>query len=415
MQAVETPDLPEAKMGGAGDSGDAEKQGAALLAAHEKNTDSLASVRTDIPSEEKGAEVKLAQDYYQLEFFPNSKNAPEVAKNLNLIYLHVVNNGEVKTITISQEELGKNPSLKVDGYIASILVLGTGPMSASLDGEKLGAIHKFDDQSFQVEGNSKIIYPKDIATPEHSAEELQGFIFKTGQPELAGCYFIGSIAFSDLYLGEAINNAQKMTLTLQMGNGIYSLPIEQRQRLEYKKMGDVIFQYQGNNPDRLRDIENIDLKLKAIYDGINAVEEMFNAGLVDEVNIVDIEKDNAMASSEENKISFTIARMRGSPESLKETTEHEILHKVVHAAGFTDSEAMRRLFADIKGYSGERKNELIQLGEIPFEQFTPDPKNLIFFNFINEAHFITEEGGGHSHANIWEFMTSFTHSLMYVA
>lgn len=81
--------------------------------------------------------------------------------------------------------------------------------------------------------------------------------------------------------------------------------------------------------------------------------------------------------------------------------------------GFTKDPQVRKIFANLKGYTGDEKQRIIRQGFLPFDDFNNNYKNKEFFNFINEKNFLGK-GGGHSHGNIWEFCTSFTHSLMYL-
>lgn len=130
--------------------------------------------------------------------------------------------------------------------------------------------------------------------------------------------------------------------------------------------------------------------------------------------MVDYNAYNAFASETEKVISFLAGCLKKElPAEVKNITEHEILHKYVAEKGLTENSKLRTIFADLKGYTDDRRNRIIQRGFVPFDEFNKDYQNKTFFNFIAEKNYF-KVGGGHPHSNIWEFCTSFTHSLMYI-
>ena len=67
---------------------------------------------------------------------------------------------------------------------------------------------------------------------------------------------------------------------------------------------------------------------------------------------------------------------------------------------------------DIKAVNGKR----VETGKFSsgMGDFVREYPNKIFFEFVNEEKFLGTKGG-HSHTNIDEFLTSYMHSLMYLA
>jgi len=376
--------------------------------------------------EQTEKEKQLKKKFYSLEFQKNIESQSEIAEKINLIYLSVINNGEAKPIILSSEELRKNPTLDIDGYIANIMIFDKEEMDISLNQNEAKKIGKLKGEDY-IDLNGGAVYPDELETEEYGKEIFQQLIDrevskdKKGRSFLRGGYFFGRSTRS-LYSGKPINNLENNTLTFKIDDKIYTIPIKQKVSQEFRKINldserqrdDLVFNYLGNDRDRFLGIEEMDEKLQAIAEATNNVESISDMDIVDRVYLIDYKANNAFADAKEKFITFLSGYLeKNSVEDVKIVTEHEILHKYVFEKGFTEDPQVREIFANLKGYTGDKKQRIIEQGFIPFDDFNENYKNKEFFAFVNEKDFLGK-GGGHSHGNIWEFCTSFTHSLMYL-
>jgi len=364
-------------------------------------------------------------EVYKLKPREQNENSPELARSINMIYLFVVNDGVVKPVVVTKEDLIQNPILDIDGHIADIYVLGTKMMKVQLSGKKGEAIQvrrTTDDKYIKLDfggyGNSFSV--QDFVTSKHSFDDIKRVFFGDSKPEygavLPGRYFTGVNTKKTGYMGNPFTEEEENTLTLFSGEQKYELPIIQKTKEKYAEKEGIPFIYRGNNIERVSGIDNIDRKLQAIAQAVKNIETMFGTKIIESVNILDFEQNNAFARDEPPDITVLIKYLReSSQESLKTMVEHELLHIVVYNLGLTEDRKIRTAYADFLGASGVERKRLIRLGYTPFG---PDRENLsynsTFFAFVDEAHFLKDADTGHSFNNIYEFTTSFIHSLMYV-
>ena len=377
---------------------------------------------------ERTREKEPKKEFYSLEFRDIVESSFEVAKEIRAVYISVINDGEPKLIVLSKDELMKNPVLNIDGYIANIMIFCKDELTdIKLNKEKAKKIEKYKGEEYiSLEGSC--IYPEELKTEKYGEVFVSQLIGgeltrdKAGRQFLKGGYFFGRNLRDVFYSGKPVSNLENNALVFKKGDKIYTIPIKQKKLEIFRKIDidpkssrdDLIFNYLGNNSDKFSEIEGLDEKLQAIAQGINNVENIADMDLVDHVNLIDYKVNNAFADQRESFIAFFSGYLQKKPlKEVKITAEHETLHKYVFKRGFTESVNVRKIFADLKGYTGQKRQSVIKGGEVPFDDFNENYENKTFFSFINESNFLGGEGG-HSHGNIWEFCTSFFHSLMYL-
>lgn len=384
-----------------------------------------AEQREALKIEQVEPEKAIEKQFYTLKFHEDIKAPPEIIENIELVYFYVVNDGEVKPIILSQEELNKSPFLDIDGYISSILIFCKDETDVRLNDKRPKKIQRYEHDNY-ISLNGSAVYPEKLKTKEYGEEVFQKLLSgevvegEEGFNFLKGGYFFGEDAGSPFYVGSAVNNLENNKLVFTLSGKTYNLDIKQKAFQKFKEINldskrsrdDIVFQYRGNAPDEFLKIEQLDERLQAIGRGANNVEDISDINLIDRVHLIDYNIDQAIADREEKFISFFSGNLKkDSPEGVRIATEHEVLHKYVFEKGLTESLEVREIFADLKGYTGKEREQIIRSGWIPFDDFEAEYTNKVFFSFIDEDKFFGQ-GGGHSHGNIWEFCTSFTHTLM---
>ncbi|MBT4447326.1 MAG: hypothetical protein HOD06_01140 [Candidatus Komeilibacteria bacterium] len=376
---------------------------------------------------EQTDEQKEKQEFYSLEFRDDVENQLDVIDKIKLIRFVVVHDNETESIIFSPEELQNNPTLSVEGYVANVMVLGDDGIEVSLNGQGSKKIDRDHDEDYLILGGT-CVHPEELQTDEYSEDFFHDLITKSeltadehGSTYLSGGHYFG-LATSMGYLGEPVNDDQNNILKFKTNDGTYSFPINQHVFQEFEpdniedsgRGGDLVFEYLGNRPDSISNDEGVDEHIQAITNAITRVESISGSNLIDRVRFIDYNADNAFAAHYEKEMTFTMDHLEGNDvEESAATAEHEILHKYVDQKKFTDDPEIRTLFADLKGYTSNKKTRIINNGWIPFDGFNEDYDNKIFFDFIDEKSFLGR-GGGHSKDNVWEFCTSFIHSLMYL-
>lgn len=374
-----------------------------------------------------GPEKEPEKGVYTITFDKNKEISPEIVENIDMVYLYVINDKEAKPIVLSQQDLKKSPRLNIDGYITNIIVFCKDKANVKLNrkGFKKIEIRSFEGKNY-VSMDDRCIYPSNLKTEKYGEETFQRLFAresikgKKGHSFLKGGYFLGETPHGLLYLGSAINNRKNNKLKFISDDKTYTIDINQKKFQKFKRIDldptqsrdNVVFHYLGNAPDEFSQVQQVDEKLQAIAQGINNVETISNNNFVSRVNMIDYEEVNAFAEHKKKLITFLSQYLElNSVKDAQLTAEHETLHKYVFEKGFTQDKQIRKIFADLKGYTGHDKETLIDQGWIPFDNFNMDYENKAFFSFINEMNFF-EASGGHSNTNVYEFCTSFFHTLM---
>jgi hypothetical protein len=301
--------------------------------------------------------------------------------------LYTVNDGELRKLTIKGDDIGKGP-ISVEGYVCGAVLFCGADATAMVDGKRMVRADKTKD-----ENSSK--HPS-------AAERLSCF---------------------PLVKGDAISPNNDFLIAVQSGNEVLEIPVQHRGyqilttdlgiSLKYK----IAFQYLGSKSSMFES-ENFENRLRAVAEGIDAVQRTFDIHLVRTVNIIDYEGiENAVTKDDEGGIWFYAKALRNEPlDELKIMAEHETLHLLVEKKRLTKSSQLRELFADLKGFDELSYERLLLLSKGVTTSNRESDKNneSVFFSFIDERNFIAGMKGGHSHENLAEFCTSFFHSLMYL-
>ncbi|MEK7523836.1 MAG: hypothetical protein AAB588_02275 [Patescibacteria group bacterium] len=356
---------------------------------------------------------------YSIEFSEKSSNSMEIAEGLNLVYLQVIHNGVTKPIILSTDQLKRNPSLKINGYVANIFIFGTREMEVSINGISANTA-LFERGGFMLSGPHDVTF-EDLATPEHPESELRELFLagqnpKPGKP-VPGRYFFANSALSTDYHGLGIlNGIPKASLQLRVDGKSYEIPIEQKVDEPFETMDGYEFCYLGNSQEQFAQIDNLHEKLKAITESAKEIEELFGGKLIHKIHLVDFHRDAAETSSAKPVIIFFADTIRNrSPEYLRMVTRHEFLHKYTQERGYTKDEKIRAKYADIQGLEGEKKDVVIRAGWLPRSPFDGIvTQNKEFLSFINESNYFDLPDAGHSEDDIQEFVASFLHTLLYV-
>ncbi len=370
-------------------------------------------------------EKKKEASFYKLEFIEKEETPQEIMDNIKIVYIQAINNGKTRPIILSQKDLEKNPSLDIDGYIANIMIFCKEEINIDINESDFRRINKFENDNY-IGQRGKSIYPYHLETDDYPEEYWQEIMKndivqdEQGGSFLKGGYYYGQNPININYLGEPISNIENNEVVFKINDETYKLPIKQKVFQKFNKdfkltKDGLEFNYLGNDLNRFSAIEEINEKLSAIAEGVNNVENISSDNLVNQIQIVDYNKSNAFADQQKKTISFHPDCInKKSLEELRVTSEHETLHKFVFENGFTENMDIRNMFADLKGYINNQKTCILRDGFAPFDNYNYDYKNKTFFAFIDEHNFFNQENGGHSFGNIYEFMTSFYHTLMYI-
>jgi len=356
--------------------------------------------------------------FYTIVFNENSKNSPEVPKHINFIYFFVLNDGEIKPLILSSEDLARNPSLKIDGYVVDIMAFGEKEMDIAYGKTKTKKIKGVGEWFFREYGSiDKGITGDLIEFDALGNDEYPGSVFESllkraksdQNDKLLGIYCLANTFLKN---GRPISFDQYDNLQIEMEDAIYSIPIEQNRIQVFKKIGNVTFYYEGNNLNRLTEVEDLEKKIRVIYDAIINVGRLFGDDSISKVVIKGVNHKYASVVNGE-LIFFSLGCFKLlNAQTIKGVTEHELIHTITTRNGFNNSVRLRNIFADIKEYDEGERYDVIKKGGYPFYKYYDG--ETAFFEFINESNFLAAGDGGHSYKNIFEFNTSFIHSLVYI-
>ena len=302
--------------------------------------------------------------------------------------LYTVKDGELRKLRISTERIGTGP-ISVEGYVCGVVLFCPADTNATVDGEKMlrGDRNKREDSSKNSGGS----------------EELSRFPAVTGDTVSPNHDFLITVRSGGEVLEIPIRHSGYQTLPT---------PLDAR-----TLNAGITFRYLGSRPSlfEARDFEN---KLRAVTQGIEAVERTFGAHLVRHVNIINYDGiENAVTQDGQGGIWFYARALKHEPlDDLKIMAEHEALHLLVEQGRLTKSSQLREIFADLIGFDLLSYERLLLLtkGVTILNGVAPKNDRSMFFSFIDEKNFIPGAKGGHSRESLAEFCTSFFHSLMYL-
>lgn len=328
----------------------------------------------------------------------STRLSADLGDNVEMLYIRAVQNGEHKSFVYRGSDLQNRQIIDINGYITGIISFNKKGVVSKLNSRLMDPLRKFEDS---VNIASFCIYPDHLATDTHDSKFFAGLIENLrhkrkdecavkdayGVGKFNGWYPIGEREVHELHFsGKRVR--------------IKNIAFEKILSKDGKQ-----FYYLGNSYERLR--RAAESRVPEICNGIANVEKYYGVSLVDRVNFIDYNIDNA--SADQNKGVINIFTKSLGKKELENIIEHETLHRFVFEAGYTEDRELRELFFDLKG----TKNKFnVITGFQPFADYITDYHNKDFFEFISEGNYFVAEGG-HPHANIWEFCTSFFHTLMY--
>ncbi|MFZ0134424.1 MAG: hypothetical protein WAK95_17940 [Desulfobacterales bacterium] len=343
---------------------------------------------------------------------------PDVTHPPTILVLFSINNGRTRKTFYSATDLRVDPEIRIDGYVAGIVVLSEADNDIYFDGKRMREVARQRDGSLSFNYFGRLdpekIFDFDVPDrrnpnrfPAHVLDgAFQGYSFFpkiTGEP----------VSGTDRFKIDIPNEDGRLTVAVHQ-TGYRDLPqdntpstVNRPYRLRY--IGD-----------RLHDLDpgirDNEARLRSIADGIAEVEKAFRVHLVQNIQFIDCDGiHNALTRAGYQDLwFFTEAFRNESISELKVIARHETLHLLVDRYDFTRVPAIREIFRDLKrgevftaddsSYSlskaFDRRNQVLTSG--------PD-----FFSFINEKNFFRGSKGGHAHDNLNEFCTSFLHSLLY--
>jgi hypothetical protein len=295
--------------------------------------------------------------------------------------LYTIHHGGLKKLTLDADQIGRG-GISVDGYVCGLVLFCNAAATAKVDGKPM------------------------VRTSEENSLLGEGYSY-----------------FPDVK-GNAISPNNEFRITVQSGSNVLDIPVQQKgyqtlapPRFEKDLKYKIAFHYLGSEPN-VFESGNFENRLRAVAQGIDAVQRTFGTSLVQNVNIIDYEAiQNAVMREGQSTVWFYTKVLRSeAAEELRVMAEHETLHLLVYKNGLTKNSQVRSLFADLKGFGtfSVERFLLLTKGVAASGRGEGMDREGMFFSFIDEKHFISGMHGGHSQENLDEFCTSFLHSLMYV-
>jgi hypothetical protein len=376
-------------------------------------------------------EIIFENSAFKLAASPDkkSKNDPEVAKKIGLVHVEAVCDGVLQTVNFTAEDLEKNPSLEVNGFLKGVMVLGD-EVETKFNGKKARQLESGTRENGEIKVEMPWLRMNDIVGIEKFSQSLSdsradsGYILEYLKMEGAGDKDkIPGTAYQGTFeKAETMNpmNYIKDNLVEVSGKkGKYVLPIKQEMEVISKKFSAghraVDFLYVGSGLEQFKNDKVMNEKMKNVSYAIGEIEDsLSDKKLVKGFEIINTKEKNAQAE-DNGYIRFTTGYLNDEDSAeIVNTTEHEVIHRHFQENELGKNMELRGYFADLRGYQGSLKGEILKEGEMPemFAGFSGADKNEAFFKFIEESNFFSMEGG-HTTADIEEFICSFTHSLIY--
>ena len=377
----------------------------------------IRKLRNSIPNE---SITRTSQLFYKLDH-PGKQETkpPQVLQDIKGVYITTIHDGKPRSIFLTADQLAQNNNLEINGWVTSVIVFSR---------KKLNSVnfdHSYALQAKQFE-DGKINLPigksgYTVLTPEKLKalgidEKMKKTLFENevSKEDTISVYSIGQIAQSNSYKGTTISDNATPFLMLSANESSYYLQIKQAAYEQWNsnsKQSDLKVFDLSSAPHRWHQIPHFDNKLDAIAKGIQEVHEALSRGFTTELRLNSYKLDNATANNNHQIFFYYDKIANDSTRALRYTARHETLHKYAHKRGLTKDSELRKLFAELLGYDGERRSEVLQEGGVSFGDYILHFENKAFFLFVNESNFAGLENGGHSHANIDEFLASFINTL----
>ncbi len=337
------------------------------------------------------------------------------------IHLYRVLDGRNQNLVLSGPDLEAGDPLRVEGHISGIVVFCGSALTVEV------GRRRFDRIRINRDGSLSARYHGTLDPSEIPGAGAQSGYFESvdpGEGPNGGDKRPRGPGYSlfPKIRGDAIHRGHRFDIRFAASTGERTLEIRQegyrRVVLPDADEDGPRFNYVGSRMGGLTErVEDLGRRLRAISRGIAQVEEALEGGLVSDVDIVDREEiENALTLEESDHIWIYIDTLRGEPiPELETIAAHETLHKFVDRHAVTRNTEIRRLFADLRGFSpfSWERFLLVTQGTLPEESPEPPPQTALFFSFINEKHYLEDRKGGHAHENLDEFCASFLHTTLY--
>jgi len=341
-------------------------------------------------------------------------NFQQISDKWGYIFLQILHNKKIKHVVLTPEDFkgANNPVIQVNGFVVHSLICVDSTVTsvdfgteADIDKAELAVMSSYPGS---ILCGTSLLLPRGLASGEFDDE------FYIQNHNSRSVYYIGGFS-SHL----PISHDQDIVLTVTHGGIKYGILLKQPPLVKVAhfnevpgtKYDDLAIIYVGNNYSSFEGKYDLEPILANINKAVKNVEVTFQINLIDEVHFIDHGMDNAQATV--RYIVLYTGALNNPDKTVVESTEHEVLHLLVFWMDLTQDKGLRNWFADLNGYTGTDRARIVNHGFIPFADFEDDYQNKVFFDFINESSFIGR-GGGHSNGNVFEFYTSFVHSLMYV-
>lgn len=378
-----------------------------------------------------------------------SNGSPKIAANIQMIYIFIVHDRKISKVILTREDLLKNPTIDIDGYIANMIVFckDNMDMKVELNGNVLNRAKMSEgdmilEQVIAGQKGSETVQlrhlsPKTMAAGKYDESYFNGLLSRKTEllnkgefPTLKGVYYLNLCDEKwEEYLGTPATDKEINTLAFSDWFRRYSLTIRQK---SYVNAGDVDLdpnstiddlsvEYLGADLEGFSKKVGLEEKKRKIAEGIYNVERIVNMDLFSRCNVIDYNVVNAFAEGRKRTITFLRSYLMDpeTAEHIGSTAEHETLHILTNGIIAYKGKLISTLYADLKDYHGKEREGIIQDGTTPLEEWVDEARHYpdkVFMYFINEKNYFFggKTEGGHAQENIWEFSTSFFHTLMYI-
>jgi len=329
------------------------------------------------------------------------------------IFFNVNVNGLTLPAIVSPNDLAgfKNPQFIVDGYIDSMLII-TNSGSKVYQDEKMVypdtvETEESKDSLLVVDGKEKKCGQKievlyiDSWWPKEFTEKVSPQLLESLDLYFSPD-FVEDVGRNTIF-PTALSNSDNVTFDI---NG-YRLSFQHMGEKDLNDLGFsptpniAKFTYQGNT-GLLLTTPSVENKIQTIDESIKQTRDLLGMETIKKVRITQSNTHRGMADNTDiGTLFITTASLKDSnAHDLAVTMRHEALHAITFSAGLTSDERIIFHAMESLGVQGNKPFLMGKKASHPF------------INFITEETFFnTEIKSGHPDSNIYEFCTSFTHTL----
>ena len=351
---------------------------------------------------------------------PPVYQSPEVSTlaDVAMMWLYVVDQGRIRTLDYTPEDLQRMPVLPVAGYVTGVVMLSTVPLDISVDGRRMDPVRA------DAEGLLKLKYFGSLRADEFWSTFLPDEHSRTAPEQIQGRY----CRFPKV-VGDALSMAPELPIVIRGDDKAYRLTVRQDAgaKLQVCSPSSAAartpeFFYLGADRGQFDQApEDFQQRMNAILAGIRKVEKAADGRFVERVRIIDYDGPrNAYSCEGENEIWLYSRVFWNEPvDELRILSEHEVMHILSDRLKLPTSPRMRELFATLMGFQtfSRERFYVVATGFPPADatgwSAVPAAGSPIF-DFINEVNFIRGMHGGHSRDSLDEFCASFLHTLIYI-